>query len=234
MTPPDIILIHGLGDRQEIWNSIDSVLGLTYRVHRIDLPGHSEGSEVSDLSQALETVLAQFDSFGAETPLLVGHSLGGLLALLIMMQRETSGLVVLDQPFGPSSKVDTAAILQNSEKIGVQAALNDLFTSLGSQALVNDENRGGGLPYLTHKTLSSLWSGGGDETWNMLAMLLAAIPQPILSLEWDNYGDNYSEWIKSNAPKIIRETMPGAQHHWFFLDLPHETAARISSFYDTI
>ena len=85
------MLLHGLGTTQEIWSLVTAPLGHNRRVVTLDLPGFGESAPVSDgfdleevsdrLARALAAhqVTAPFD--------LVGHSLGGAVALTLAAHR---------------------------------------------------------------------------------------------------------------------------------------------------
>lgn len=208
--------------------------GEDYSVHTIAVPGHSSGSDVSDATVVIENLLSSYDELGLEQPLVVGHSLGTVLALLLMSQKDVSGLVILDQCLNATDVIDTAKTLENAAKTSVQEALSELFIAIGSERVVAQGVRGLGLPHLTLRTLDSLWSGGGAGIWPMLHALLANSDKPILSLEWSEFGDPYDEWCAETVPRMIRERMPDSDHHWFFVDQPKDTADRIRLFDDTI
>ena len=86
-----LVLLHGLGTTQEIWSLVTAPLAQSRRVITLDLPGFGESApvgegfdlgEVSDrLARALaaQHVTAPFD--------LVGHSLGGAVALTLAANR---------------------------------------------------------------------------------------------------------------------------------------------------
>jgi len=81
-----LLMIHGFGADHTTWMFNQADLSADYEVHAIDLPGHG-GSEkhVGDGSvEALaEAVLAYMDAEGLDSAHLVGHSLGGAIAVEI-------------------------------------------------------------------------------------------------------------------------------------------------------
>lgn len=214
----------------EVWTTIIPHLVEDYSVHTIAVPGHSSDSDVSDPTSAMESLFASYDNLDLERPLVVGHSLGTALAVLLMSQKEVSGLVILDQCLNSTDVVDTAKTLENAAKTSVQTALSELFQTFGSDRVIAQGVRGLGLPHLTLQTLNSLWSGGGEGIWPMLHALLATSDKPILSLEWSEFGDAYDAWCSETVPRMTRERMPDSDHHWFFVDQPKETADRIRLF----
>ncbi len=80
-----IVLIHGLGESVVTWRDNISPLSQRHQVFALDLPGHGD-SEKPDLSYDPGSMVYYlrgfFESLGIERPALVGHSMGGGLALM--------------------------------------------------------------------------------------------------------------------------------------------------------
>lgn len=86
----DIVLIHGFGSDRLSWLGNSPALMTLGRVHALDLPGHGESdTDVGDGSpQALMRAVAEaLDENRIARAHLVGHSLGGALALLLADQQ---------------------------------------------------------------------------------------------------------------------------------------------------
>lgn len=80
----NIILIHGFGGDLDGWLLTQQPLSASASVYALDLPGHGQSTKaVRDGSvTALADVIAKFmDALGIERAHLVGHSLGGAIAL---------------------------------------------------------------------------------------------------------------------------------------------------------
>lgn len=79
-----VVLIHGFCETHEIWNGFDNQLASHFRVISIDLPGFGE-SQLPEIPFSLERVaaivLSQLKKNHIENPVLIGHSLGGYVAL---------------------------------------------------------------------------------------------------------------------------------------------------------
>lgn len=79
-----IVLLHGFGDRKEVW--LDTAKLLTPHFHLIipDLPGWGESTRVADASYNVDAQAARLQTFVQTLQLqrfiLVGHSLGGAIA----------------------------------------------------------------------------------------------------------------------------------------------------------
>jgi pimeloyl-ACP methyl ester carboxylesterase len=87
---PGLLLIHGLGGAAANWDLLAPPLGKTRRLVVVDLPGHG-GSEPLPAAPSLDPYadrvarVAELEGLGATD--VVGHSLGGLIALRLAIRR---------------------------------------------------------------------------------------------------------------------------------------------------
>ena len=84
-----VLLLHGLADCKEAWQRLLPALARRHRVYAPDLLGcgASEKPSISYSLWAMATYLRHFlDAVGVETANIVGHSLGGGLALHLYIQ----------------------------------------------------------------------------------------------------------------------------------------------------
>ena len=96
---PPIVLIHGLGGSATNWSELAPLLAQSHRVIVPDLPGHGRSeplAAVSGLQPFADRVYAVMEHEGAVPATVVGHSLGGLVALRLALRRPdaVSGLVL--------------------------------------------------------------------------------------------------------------------------------------------
>ena len=83
-TKPTIVMVHGVLNDHSVW-----ILQSRYLAHHgwnvlaLDLPGHcrSGGAPATSVEQAADWVLALLDAAGVQRAVLMGHSLGSLIAL---------------------------------------------------------------------------------------------------------------------------------------------------------
>lgn len=108
-TGKPIVIVHGGGDGASIW--LDTVAGLAryYRVYLPDLPGYGDSQPMSDqfhLSEYVNFVGRFADSVGLERFYLVGHSIGGSIALNFALKHpERVEKLVLVSSLGLGAKV---------------------------------------------------------------------------------------------------------------------------------
>lgn len=97
---PDVILLHGLFGAQENLGMIARQLAPDYRVHSLDLRNHgrSPHSALHDYPHLAEDVLEYLNTHHLHSVDLVGHSMGGKVAmqLALAQPQRVRRLVVLD------------------------------------------------------------------------------------------------------------------------------------------
>ena len=107
---PTLLLLHGIGGSSYTWRSIAPVLAARHRVIAIDLRGFGRSAKPFDLAYSpldhAEVVRAFLDERRLSRVTLVGHSYGGLVTLLLAMDRRLgqhriSRIVVIDTPAYP-------------------------------------------------------------------------------------------------------------------------------------
>lgn len=117
---PDVILIPGYSSSRDVWRATAERLKATHRVHLVQFAGfagdpwtHGDGPF---LAPAVEAVAAYVKDAGLQQPAVIGHSMGGLSALLLAQRHpEAVGRVMAvdNLPFfsalyGPQATPETA------------------------------------------------------------------------------------------------------------------------------
>lgn len=97
-----IVLLHGLGSDGSSWEAVSEELGRSHRIYVPDMRGHGSsdwpGSYSFDLMR--DDVLGFLDALGLDRVTLVGHSMGGSVALLLAEKypERIDRLVIEDTP----------------------------------------------------------------------------------------------------------------------------------------
>lgn len=87
---PAVVLLHGFCESSKIWAEFVPVLAGDHRVLAIDLPGHGQNpfeGMPDDLAGFGQQVWATLDEAGVADAVLIGHSLGGYVALAMAAQQ---------------------------------------------------------------------------------------------------------------------------------------------------
>jgi pimeloyl-[acyl-carrier protein] methyl ester esterase len=91
---PDLVLLHGWAMHGGVFDALLPALAQQYRVHCIDLPGHGRSdpdAAVTHLEQLTNSVAQNVP----ENALVIGWSLGGLVAIKLAQQKKLQALVLV-------------------------------------------------------------------------------------------------------------------------------------------
>ncbi|CAM3634826.1 hypothetical protein GCM10009799_26210 [Nocardiopsis rhodophaea] len=79
---PPIVLVHALGRTLEDWEAMTPLLTRRHPLYAIDLRGHGRSEDGAwTLDGLLDDLIRVIGHFGLERPVVVGHQLGGMLAV---------------------------------------------------------------------------------------------------------------------------------------------------------
>ncbi|MGN6423179.1 MAG: alpha/beta fold hydrolase [Asticcacaulis sp.] len=137
---PDIILIPGLASPAAVWDGTVAHLDSHYRVHVLNLAGFAgepagANADGDVLAPSVEALDAYIKAEHLDHPVLIGHSLGGLMALMLAKSHpEDAGrLIIADSlPFaglmmGPQASVAAIEPQAKAMRDGVIALPADAF-----------------------------------------------------------------------------------------------------------
>ena len=95
-----VVILHGLMGSCENWRGVRAELAVRFRVVCLDLPNHgrSPPAAVFDLRSMGDDVIETLDALGVDQAVVVGHSLGGKVAMQMASDHadRLQGLVVVD------------------------------------------------------------------------------------------------------------------------------------------
>lgn len=113
---PVLVLLHGMAASWKWWLENLPTLGRHHRVIAVDLPGFGDSEPLAppaEMSTQATTVLELLTTLGVETATVVGHSMGGLIALEMALAKPEAvhGLVLVDAGGAPMSERRLSAVL---------------------------------------------------------------------------------------------------------------------------
>ncbi|MDP1912763.1 alpha/beta fold hydrolase [Brevundimonas sp.] len=131
---PDVILIPGFASSREVWRAEAERLKATHRVHLVQLAGfagepwtHGDGPFVQPMADELARYVRES---GLERPAVIGHSMGGMTALLLAQRypdlvgrvMSVDSLPFFSAMFGPGVTPDAARPFADRAAAGILAA----------------------------------------------------------------------------------------------------------------
>ncbi len=240
---PLVVLIHGLGLNRGIWDQVIPALSADFRVLSYDIQGHGETPPPADqpsLKLLAKQIADLLDSIGAKTAILVGFSLGGMIARRFAQDypARTLALAILHSPHRRTADAQ-AAILARVEQAGgegpaatVEAALVRWFTDdfRRDHPAVMQKVRGWVVANnpSTYPQFYRILADGIDE----IVAPRPPITCPTLVMTADQDFGNGPEMARAIAAEIVgAETvvLPGLRHMALMED-PQSTNAALLSF----
>lgn len=135
----DIVLLHGWGQNIEMMKPLGDKLEKNYRITILDLPGFGESSEprealtVGDYNIIVEQFLEKLE---IKSPIVMGHSFGGRIAMIYASENKTEKLVLFGVPCIKRIKKDSVKVkvLKGLKKIpGLNKLENIAKSHIGSR-----------------------------------------------------------------------------------------------------
>ena len=214
---PDLVFLHGLFGAGDNWRSIGRTLSDYYRVHLLDLPNHGRSPWIDDqsLSQLANLVAQWIKNQGIERYRLLGHSMGGKVAMQMALNASADDIVQL-------VVVDIAPKLYPAHHQDVFLAINEV-----AKANVSDRKQAEAImiPFINDAgvrqfLLKSVHKQGDHLTWRFNAKILEAkydavasepdltqpFSQPTLFIKGMN-----SQYITANDQTNILRLFPNAR-----------------------
>jgi pimeloyl-ACP methyl ester carboxylesterase len=94
-----VVFIHGLTFNKSTWGPVVNRLAARLRCVTVDLPGHGGSAGLPrSMEEVGHQVHALVTALGIERPVMVGHSLGGILVTMYAATFPVAGVVNVDQP----------------------------------------------------------------------------------------------------------------------------------------
>jgi 3-oxoadipate enol-lactonase len=215
--PPDLLCLHGLVDRAEIWKRLLPGLSERGRVVCYDQRGHGQsGAPEGPFAREdlADDAIAVLDAAQIPRAILVGHSMGGIVSMATALRapERVAGLVLLGTASQCSEKVagwyERIALAGESDgNAGLSRAI------YGEKSTKKIEGDARGIAHVT-RTLKSLYA-------DPLTPKLAGLRCPVLLLvgEKDPMGPRASEIIADQLPADLAtlQVLPGCGH-WIHVE----------------
>lgn len=139
---PAVVLIHGYLESGCMWKRFEEEMSGKYKLIIVDLPGHGKSnnySEIHSMEFMAEKVYEILDYLAIEKALVVGHSMGGYVALALaeLFPEIVKGLVLLNS----SSLSDSKQKKENRVRIAELAKRNlNTVVKMSLPLLFNQSN----------------------------------------------------------------------------------------------
>jgi 3-oxoadipate enol-lactonase len=213
------VCLHGLVDDLSIWDRVAPRLVERGLVLRLDQRGHGGSGTPPgpyDREALAQDVIALLDACDVERAVLIGHSMGGIVAMstAVAHPARAAGLVLLGTASQCSERVARwyERLAVAAEEEGLDGVARAIYGDRGSRSIAGDAR---GIAHVT-RMLKTLFD-------DPLTPRLAEIVCPVLLLvgEKDPMGPKASEIIRAALPPALaRLEVLSERGHWLHVEAP--------------
>lgn len=240
-----VVILHGLFGAAKNWNSIAKQMARKYRILSVDLRNHGASPWCDTMSyvEMAEDIVEFLDQRGLEKANIVGHSMGGKVAMTLALKspERVSRLAVCDispvkykglvfkSYVEKLQSIDLSTVKRRSE---VDPLIRDVISDAGVRAFLlgNLSNTADGLVWQVN--LEAL-DREMDKIGGVPALRMDAQYQgPTLFMngaQSDYIQASHHQLIRQLFPHVDFKTIEGAGH-WLHAEKPHEFMALLNEF----
>lgn len=209
-----------------------------FRCVSIDQRGCGESSDTApfDLGTAANDVAHVVKALQLPPVIAVGHSLGGLVALLLNVRRPelVGGVVLGDTPVAPGRPLrwqrTATAILEAGSMSPMGEVIESYFVEATADE-VRDHVRQTMLGCPAH-VAAGMMSNGDEVNAQLATLVRAADRKPFMAI-WAEQPLGDPEWLRNETMFVRQEPVAGAGH-FFQLEQPAITNALLRAFVDDV
>ncbi len=200
-----LVLVHGITEARGTWDPVTDLLAEQWRVVRVDLRGHGASARQApyDLATMAADVATVVEALGLERPLVVGHSLGGVVVTAYAAAGSpTRGAVNVDQPLQLAEfqgVLEPIVPMLRGDEASFRAAVDTMFSVLEGPLPAAEHDRIRALSSPEQDVVLGVWDPVLDsppEALDALAgEILAGVRVPYLAIHGSDPGVGYVQWL---------------------------------------
>ena len=203
-TGPVLVLVHGITESRQAWDPLIADLAADHTVVAVDVRGHGESGLAADLRQPGDGRRRRRGArqpSGPRDPLVVGHSMGGIVATAFAAAHPCRGVVNVDQSIALGDFQDLvrgrrAHAAGRCVRRGDRRALRQH----ARRAACRRRSLGiGGLRRPQQEVVLGVWAPllelSRDELDALVAAMAADVQVPYLALHGIDPGPDYGAWL---------------------------------------
>jgi pimeloyl-ACP methyl ester carboxylesterase len=232
---PAFVFVHGWACDRSFWQPQFEDLSRDHRCISIDLRGRGESPAMPPyhVAQQADDVAAVIRALGLGPSIVVGHSLGGLVALVLNERHPDTvlGIVAGDSPItaeGMGAQRTVNAIREAGGMAPAARFVESFFTPETSEA-IREKVRSAMLSCPADVAAGMLEDTPDDR---MTELVKLADKKPFMAL-WAGNPLGAPAWLRDVAMYLRQEMVPGTGH-FFQLEEPAMTNALLRAFLDDV
>jgi pimeloyl-ACP methyl ester carboxylesterase len=235
----DLVLVHGITENHGAWHPVLAGLGEQWRVTAVDVRGHGESErrppyDPVTCARDLATVV---DALGLSEPLMVGHSMGGVIVSAYGGAGYSArGIVNVDQAMALGGFKDALTPLQpmlEGDDADFREAVAIVFGVLDGPLPAPERARLDALASPEQPVVLGVWEQvftlSATELDGLATELLSGIRVPYLAIHGSDPGLEYVQWLLGVIANARVEVWPETGHYPHLVD-PARFVQRLDQF----
>ena len=191
---PPLVLVHGITESRRSWDPLVPLLA-----------DHGESTKAApfDPRTLADDITELVARLRLDRPLLIGHSLGGVVVSAMADAVDPTGVINVDQPLelsGFHTGLAPAAPLIRGTTEEFDGFVAGLFATLYGPLPVAEQDRLRALGRPDQEVVNGIWKvvidGPVAELDALTDAVLAGVTAPYLSLHGTDPGPDYSAWLR--------------------------------------
>jgi pimeloyl-ACP methyl ester carboxylesterase len=233
---PTLVLVHGLTEDHRAWDPLVPDLSSDHAVVAIDMRGHGRSAlaPTYDPMAMADDVAVVLAAAGLGDPLVVGHSMGGMVVTGFAAAHPCRGVINVDQPIALSGfqemVLSAEPMLRGDE---FPDFISALFATLYGPLPADEIARLRALSAPVQEVVLGIWRPvlelSAAELDALVAELTSAVQVPYLALHGGDPGPDYDHWLESVIPTSTVEVWDGTGHYPHLLH-PQRFLDRVRAF----
>lgn len=245
---PDVILIHGLAGNIGVWDTSADALDDHYRLHLVQIHGFGGVARTSADSMVTSAVAREVTRYIRETrltrPAIVGHSMGGTIALMVAARNPglVGRVMVVDMVpfmgamFGPPGATPET-LRPMADQLRTQILTGDMLDQMIATMARSDANRQKLLAYADSSDRLTVANAMHEIILTDMRPELARVNVPLtvlyvqranVTLPPEQY-DAEMKQMYGNAPDVTLVRINDS-NHYIQLDQPERFVAAVETF----
>ncbi|MBK5287196.1 MAG: alpha/beta fold hydrolase [Acidimicrobiia bacterium] len=235
----DLVLVHGITESRHAWDPVIDALESRWRVVNVDMRGHGESERRApyDAVTMAADLAAVVTGLGLDEPLVVGHSMGGVIVSAYAgLGHPARGVVNIDQAMalgGFKAALEPLVPMLQGDDASFRDAVATVFAVLDGPLPPGERERLNALASPEQDVVLGVWStvfeSSAEELDALAAELLAGIRVPYLAVHGSDPGTEYVEWLLGLVENARVEVWPDTGHYPHLVD-PARCYERLDQF----
>jgi pimeloyl-ACP methyl ester carboxylesterase len=233
---PALVLVHGITESRRTWDPLVADLATAHAVVAIDMRGHGESGparsyDARAMADDIAAVLAEAE---LADPLLVGHSMGGVVVTAFAAAHPCRGIINVDQPIALGGFQD---LVRGVEPMlrgeGFDEVITAMFESMHGPLSAEETARISALRRPVADVVLGVWAPllelTPSELDDLVTTLTAGVQVPYLALHGTDPGPEYGPWLEGAIPSATVEVWEDSGHYPHLVH-PHRFLDRVRAF----